>query len=259
MLKSMLHKRELPDILGSKVKSPDQWPERRSEILQLLTDNIYGVCPEKPSRIFYSLNRENRRVCGGNGVEKNFTLSAEINNRIFSFPINVIIPVKVKNPVPIIYIAFRSDLPDRYLPVEEIIDNGFAIGTFNYSHVAHDGDDGFNWGLAGVLKKEGDRAPNDTGKIMMWAWAASRVLDYFEAEGETDYLNAAVMGHSRLGKTALVAAAYDERFKFAFPNNSGCSGDSITRGKEGESVANITGEFPLLVLSPVQGICRQGG
>ena len=79
----------------------------------------------------------------------------------------------------------------------------------------------------------------------MWAWAAHRVMDYAETLGDILDMNASVVcGHSRLGKTALFAAAADERFKFAYSNDSGCSGASITRDKRGERVSDICRNFP---------------
>ena len=47
-----------------------------------------------------------------------------------------------------------------------------------------------------------------------------------------------------MGKTALLAAATDERFAYAYSNESGCSGAAISRDKDGESVKDIYEVFP---------------
>lgn len=79
----------------------------------------------------------------------------------------------------------------------------------------------------------------------MWAWAAQRVLDYAQTLDELLDLDCAIVcGHSRLGKTALLAAATDKRFAFAYSNDSGCSGAAITREKQGENVKDICERFP---------------
>ena len=79
---------------------------------------------------------------------------------------------------------------------------------------------------------------------MMWAWAAMRAADYLQTLDSADLESLAVIGHSRLGKTALVAAAFDERFRFVHSNNSGCSGAAIIRGKTGEQIDDICRNFP---------------
>lgn len=69
-------------------------------------------------------------------------------------------------------------------------------------------------------------------------------MDYACTVPEIDHDRIGVVGHSRLGKTALLAGALDERFFCAFSNDSGCSGAALARGTKGETVGKIYQNFP---------------
>ncbi len=232
MLENMMKVRRLPDF------------KLKEEMLGLLLKEEYGYMPPEPdSVIFKETNNYIPKFCAGKAISKKVDITCKISDKEFTFPCYVAIPNKEGRHPFFVCINFRDCVPDRYIPTEEIIDNGFAVISFSYGDITSDDGD-FTNGLAGVLYENGERQESDAGKIAMWAWAAQRVMDYAQTLNCLDFGRSIVCGHSRLGKTALLAAATDERFKFAYSNNSGCSGAAITRGKDGETIEKICKTFP---------------
>jgi len=247
MLKNYIESRDLPNVLlkkdNLKINSLDSWNKHRINIKNLLCENEYGVFPKSPIKITANVLEVDNGFCASKAVYQKIILSVEIENGTFSFPVYFVFPKIEGKCKTIIHINFRNNIPDKYMPTEEIIDNGFAIVSFSYNDITSDDDD-FTNGLAGLIFQGEPRKDNSPGKIVLWAWAAMRVMDFLQIQDNVDIQNVAVAGHSRLGKTALVTAAFDERFSFAYSNDSGCSGAAISRGKEGEKIQDITKKFP---------------
>ena len=216
----------------------------REEMLDIMQKEVYGYLPPKPDALEWSIQEPYiSGFCAGKVTSQRIELTAKWGDKSFTFPFVAVIPV-AEGPHPFfVHINFRPDVPDRYMSSEEITDNGFAVLSFCYNDVTTDNVD-FTDGLAGVLYPNGQRGPRDAGKIAMWAWAAQRVMDYAQQEPRLDKSCAIVCGHSRLGKTALLCGATDERFTFVYSNNSGCSGAAMTRNKVGETVEVISRVFP---------------
>jgi hypothetical protein len=82
----------------------------------------------------------------------------------------------------------------------------------------------------------------DWATIAVWAWGASRLIDYLETRPDVDPARLALTGHSRRGKTAQWAAALDQRIAFVMPHASGEGGSGSHRiqGEKAESLAAIT-------------------
>ena len=236
-MKNLIAARRLPPLMvmndGSPMRTRDDWRARRRELMEMLSREEYGFTPAAPEAVRANV-LSSERAFAGKAVQSCIELSFDTPNGEFTFPFNLIVPEKAVAAPAFVNINFRPEIPDKYLPVEEIIDHGFALATVYYNDVTHDS-----------VKMDGLAAmyPVDPaagwGKIGMWAFAMSRIMDYLETLDSIDTTRVAACGHSRLGKTALWCAAQDERFSMAISNDSGCSGAAISRGTVGESIRDI--------------------
>ena len=247
MIKNELLKRNLPDVLtdcsGKTISSKEEWDKvQRPYWKNLLLQEEYGVIP---SLLVPQITKEEFYIdFGGKAVWENITFHFEKDGKSHSIPTKLIYPRGVRNVPFCICLDFFNEAPSPYLPVEELIDSGIGVFTVSYQAVTNDKDD-FSDGLAGLFAN-GERAGNATGKIMYWSYMASRMMDYLLTREEADKSRIGVSGHSRLGKTALLTAALDERFAFCIVNESGCSGAALSRGmmNGAERIRDIYQKFP---------------
>ncbi len=79
------------------------------------------------------------------------------------------------------------------------------------------------------------------GRIARVGVGGSRAPDYFETDKAVNANQVGIAGHSRYGKAALVAMAYDLRFAVGYISSSGEAGAKLYRRNFGEQVGNIAG------------------
>jgi len=141
--------------------------------------------------------------------------------------------------------ASRGSQKDRW-PIQDIVHAGYAVATAHYCDIDPDFDDQFENGVHALYPEFrcSDDHPNRWGSIAAWAWGLSRLADVLSRTDGIDAERLMVIGHSRLGKTALWAGATDERFRLVISNNSGCGGAALSKRCVGESVAAINRTFP---------------
>ena len=246
VLQEKLNARRLPALMtmhnGQPVQTPDGWRERRRELMDLLSREEYGVTPAPPTAVSAAVDPasgQGNSICAGKAVRQLIRLSFDTPGGPFTFTLTLITPTRVPRAPAFVYMDFQANPPSANVPVEEIIDHGFALAAFSYQDITSDGP--ASDGLAALYPRD---EKTGWGKLGMWAFAASRVLDYLETRGDIDEARVGVTGHSRLGKAALWCGAQDERFSMTVANDSGCSGAAISRGKTGESIDIIAKRFP---------------
>jgi len=142
--------------------------------------------------------------------------------------------------------AGRGKLMDVW-PIESIIDRGYALVTAYSGDIIPDNPKirgGYADSLMPVVK--GDPDPSQTATVMAWAWGIHRIMDYVSSRAEIDPKRIAVVGHSRLGKAAMVATAFDDRVALGIPLQAGTGGTAPNRSKndKAEPVKRINTSFP---------------
>lgn len=82
-----------------------------------------------------------------------------------------------------------------------------------------------------------------TTTLNAWAWALSRGMDMIERSDNLDSERVILTGYSRLGKAALIAGAFDERFPVVVPVQTGGGGAPLARRNYGENVMTVMHNF----------------
>ncbi len=270
---------ELPDPLrmedGRIVRTRRQWVnERRPELMEMFRSQMFGREPGPAPDLHSEVLEESRDAFGGLATRKQVKISFDKEENYYLILL-MYIPNQRKGPVPAFLGAnFKgnhatTDDPEVLMPSEEklatyqpgyvvpernsnghrwsydyILRHGYAVATFCYHDVDPDFHDGFRNGVHQLMDGDNPRDGESWGSIAAWAWGLSRCLDYLDTENAVDSKRVAVIGHSRLGKTALWAGATDQRFALVISNDSGCSGAAIARRKYGETVEAICRSFP---------------
>lgn len=221
----------------------ETWEARRREMLDILAREEYGFYPPMPKKVEGIVKNVEEKHCSGHADMREIEIRFDTPKGDFGFPLRLVCPNDGKKHPLFVFINFRPDLYDLYLPLEEVIDHGFAVADIYYQDItADDGD--FTSGLAAMYDRPADGT--GFGKISLWAFAMSRAIDYLVTLPEIDKDNLAVIGHSRLGKTALWCGANDTRAKFVISNDSGCGGAAYERIKHpgSETIEVMNRVFP---------------
>jgi hypothetical protein len=271
---------DLPDALvmlkGAPVKTQKQWlNERRPELKTLFAHYMYGHTPPAPEKMRFAVERVDTNAFSGKATMKEVTINLGSTNapRIHLL---LVVPNERKKPAPaFVGLNFCGNhtvlndrsvaLPTAWMPrscpgvtndhatdagrgaqvdvwaLEQSIDRGYAVATFYNGDVEPDRPDAPE-GIRAYYSNAGKSY--DWGAIAAWAWGLSRAVDYLIKDKDIDAGRIAVVGHSRNGKAALVAAAFDERIALAIPLQAGCGGTAPSRGRIGESVKQINDRFP---------------
>lgn len=149
----------------------------------------------------------------------------------------------------------RSAESDTVFPLREFVRRGYAVMSACYCEVSPDPNregpedprtlqDGIAYtGVFDLWPKRDPNGLSETTSLGAWSWALSRGLDLAERQPEIDAKKSVVTGCSRLAKSALLAAAYDERFAVCAPVQAGGGGASLAKRDFGENPATETRQF----------------
>jgi hypothetical protein len=253
----------LPDPLilesGKRVNSARTWWEkRRPEIIELFDREVYGRVPAGVPAVRWEVTEVTSDTVGKFHVVTR-KLTGHVDNSGYpevtvDLQLSLTLPAGTAKPVPAIMEmgflfppGFNRPIPPSGEPSwqEQVLSMGWGYAVFYPTSAQADYGAGLTQGIIGLVNHGQPRKPDDWGALRAWAWGASRAMDYFETDPLVDAGRVGIEGHSRYGKAALVAMAYDRRFAIGFISSSGAGGAKLYRRNAGEIVENLaaSGEY----------------
>ncbi len=178
--------------------------------------DIFGEMPKRPLHLSAERISEDPSFAAGDGILSDGELILEYECGEIRLPYTEVIPVGQVAPV-IIYLGFEQGMPNRYLPAEEILDRGYALFSLNLGRVTEANGD-FKSGIAGKIARS-RRKKNAAGKLMLWAWAAARLVEYVASLGCVDTENMIIAGHGLGAISGMLCAASNERIRYVIAND----------------------------------------
>ena len=150
---------------------------------------------------------------------------------------------------------YDRDGGDNVYPVGMLVARGYAVVTACYCDISPDPNrddvqDGVKlqdtFAYTGVFDLWGERDPSrddNTTSLAAWAWGLMRGMDMIVQDGQLDEKRVILTGYSRLGKAALIAGAFDERFPVVVPVQTGGGGVPLAKRNFGETVGTEVVSF----------------
>ena len=272
---------ELPN--GDSVRTAEAWwNERRPQLLRQFREHLYGDLPPSPPAVRVEEHSTTPNALDGTATRRQVTLHFTDTADGPSLDLLIYLPTDRDGPVPTFaglnfagnhtvepdpairlptsWVPDWGDAPadsgqaldaargtrERRWPAAQIVDQGYGLVTAYYGDLFPDRPDGFEESVYQLRPGETDLDPDggNWSAISAWAWGLHRMMDY-AAQAETiDDDRVIVVGHSRLGKTALWAGATDRRFAAAIDNASGAGGSALFRRRYGERAVHLDTSFP---------------
>jgi hypothetical protein len=235
---------------GRRVTSADMWwQQRRPEIVDDFEREVYGRTPKNTPTVAWEVTSS---MNDGTTITKQ--LVGHVDNASYpavavNIQLTLATPAMATGPVPVI---MQLNLPRRIgappaAPAagsapgwqQQVLAKGWGWAQIVPTSVQADSGAGLTQGIIGLVNKGQPRKLDDWGVLAAWAWGASRALDYFETDKAVDAKRVGIQGHSRYGKAALVALAFDQRFAIGYISSSGAGGAKLHRRKFGEVIENV--------------------
>src|SRR5437763_6208991 len=262
----------LPDALilknGQRVSTRALWSRRRAELIEDFEREVYGRIPKNVPRVTWKVIASDTGTVGSRRVVGR-QLIGHVDNSMFreiavDIPLPLVVASDAKGRVPVMIMCRPGALPqalgrpappgaraspflgppaasDDAPATEQLIVDGWGFAFLNATAVQADNGGGLRRGIVGLANKGQPRKPDDWGALRAWGWAASRALDFLDADSMVDAKRVGVEGVSRYGKAALVVMAFDTRFAAVLIGSSGEGGAKLHRRNFGEAVESLTG------------------
>lgn len=200
-------------------------------------EGIYGEMPKRPEHLSIKTESCDPNFAAGKATLKKQALIIDLGNGEATLSFTTIVP-NTEEPCPaIINLGFESNLPNRFLPAEEIIDRGYGIFHLSIEDISENNAN-FKSGIASDIARS-RRKKSAPGKLTVYAWAMARILESLINYKGIDKDNIILCGHGIAAVSALIAANYECKANFVIANDPFAAFGGLSKSQFASQMAHL--------------------